>query len=250
MKPIFSPQNKKVIFFDLNNTLVDRTQTMHYAFLNTLKEYTGRWSAEDNEWDPEAIWQRYYSTCSKKTTSKKHASSSSNPVCLRHALAPLPFQFNDAVIKAFLYEFKNNQQEHAVLFPHTKNTLEALAHSYQLALISNGSRERITAKIQRLGLERLIPEAHIFHSENGYRKPHPQLFENALKKMEIKSKQALMVGDNWKTDILGSTSSGIDAIWISPNHNKKMTIRKLGNQRVVIIRKFSYMLPLFSVTST
>ena len=39
MSPFFSPTRKKVIFFDMNNTILDRRQCFDSAFLEVMKIY-------------------------------------------------------------------------------------------------------------------------------------------------------------------------------------------------------------------
>lgn len=67
-----------------------------------------------------------------------------------------------------------------------------------------------------------FPEQNIFTSIKGeYKKPNPTIFQHALKSMDIKSGQSVMVGNSWRNDICGATQSGMDAVWIHPNHAKK-----------------------------
>ncbi|WP_331436726.1 hypothetical protein [Gordoniibacillus kamchatkensis] len=42
----FRTGRKKALFFDMNNTLVDRRQCFHAGFVEVLGNYTARWDAE------------------------------------------------------------------------------------------------------------------------------------------------------------------------------------------------------------
>ena len=54
----------------------------------------------------------------------------------------------------------------------------------------------------------------------GKGKPDPSIFEHALSLLEIDKEEALMVGDNLMTDILGATRAGIKSVWIN-RHDKE-----------------------------
>ena len=46
----------------------------------------------------------------------------------------------------------------------------------------------------------------------GVKKPHPQIFELALKKAMVSPEKALMVGDNLEADILGAKAVGFHVL--------------------------------------
>ena len=58
----------------------------------------------------------------------------------------------------------------------------------------------------------------LVHLEEG--KPDPSIFEHALSLLNIEKEQALMVGDNLMTDILGAKRAGIKSVWIN-RHDKE-----------------------------
>lgn len=52
-------------------------------------------------------------------------------------------------------------------------------------------------------------------SQEGIRKPHPELFRKALRKLNVAPDEAIYVGDNFSRDVVGPNSIGMKAIWIS-----------------------------------
>jgi len=46
----------------------------------------------------------------------------------------------------------------------------------------------------------------------GYEKPHPAIFEAALRGMDVAPEQSLYVGDMYSVDYLGATQAGMQAI--------------------------------------
>jgi FMN phosphatase YigB (HAD superfamily) len=58
MTPLNSLEHKKVIFFDMNRTLLDPQQAFRDSFLETLQEYTGRWQ-ENEDFAADKVLETY-----------------------------------------------------------------------------------------------------------------------------------------------------------------------------------------------
>lgn len=103
------------------------------------------------------------------------------------------------------------------LFPGALEVLEDLYGQYPMSIITNGFPEAQFRKLQASGLEKFFDQVHI--SEHiGIAKPHPGIFEHALKHAGFSSSESLMIGDNLDTDIHGASRAGIDAVWFNPDH--------------------------------
>lgn len=77
-------------------------------------------------------------------------------------------------------------------------------------IISNNSAERLAGIAAELGLE----------FEAKARKPLPGGYKRALRRFGVSSEQALMVGDQIFTDVLGANLAGIDCILLEPISTK------------------------------
>jgi HAD superfamily hydrolase (TIGR01549 family) len=241
VKQAFRPDLKKIIFFDMNDTLVDVERTFDAGFKDIIREWTVRWdSGGSNAWSPEAILDKYKSEWNKRSKSKKSSSRSSlKQASLRAALAGTPITVSERFARHFFRTLKLERVKHAALLPGVKETVISLTHRYQIAIISNGSKDQIEAILERKGLLKYIPRSHIFASaEIGHAKPSSLLYQHALKTMGVKPLQAVMVGNSWRNDIMGAVRSGIDAIWLSHTNSKKKSQRKVGKQRIYFIRRF------------
>ena len=100
-------------------------------------------------------------------------------------------------------------------------TLQALQLSgYKLALISNaGDDPDVQALLDAHNLRQYFSFIRT-SAASGYRKPHPQLFEEALHEFDILPSQCAMVGDSLDADIQGANELGIYSIWINRRVNK------------------------------
>jgi putative hydrolase of the HAD superfamily len=249
MNRVFSPEQKKVIFFDMNRTILDPQQSFNASFLETIQEYTGRWQNNDS-FSPKHMLQTYVELWKKQKKAKPNAALSQEQIrrsCLAKALQPLPFPIKESFLRVFWQQIRARQEQSPRMYNHVQETLQQLADkTYQLAIISNGSKIKQEQQLKLLKLDPLIPSKHIFSSQNGgIRKPNPQFFRHALKAMSISSTQAVMVGDSWKNDITGAVHSGMDAIWIHTSENKQSPQRKLGSHQVIVIQRFEQLNSLF-----
>lgn len=63
-------------------------------------------------------------------------------------------------------------------------------------------------------------------------KPGREIFEHAVKSVNAKKANSLMIGDDWEVDILGASKFGIDAAYIgnNPNASKRTYVE---NKRVI-----------------
>ncbi len=111
--------------------------------------------------------------------------------------------------------FIEARKKHPIINEETYSVLEKLKGNYKLVLITNGS-----PSLQQTKLE-ITPEIapyfeHIIISGAfGVGKPKREIFDHALALTEVQASEALMVGDNLMTDILGASHVGIPSVWIN-----------------------------------
>lgn len=103
---------------------------------------------------------------------------------------------------------------HFSLYEDVPDVLRQLhASGLRIGLISN--TQRCLASFQRhFALDGLFTVA-ISSSDHGYMKPHPSIFEAALKQAAVQAHEAVMVGDSLAHDIDGARRLGMRAILVS-----------------------------------
>lgn len=136
------------------------------------------------------------------------------------------FNVNDSQLAAQMAEtFKAKRRQTQFVFSDTFAVLNAFYGKYRLLMLTNGA-----PSLQRMKLS-ITPELapyfdHIVISGAfGKGKPDPAIFEHALKKLAIDSDEALMVGDNLYTDILGASKAGIPTVWIHHHSSSLSDVR-------------------------
>jgi len=81
-----------------------------------------------------------------------------------------------------------------------------------LGLISNVDRD-ISADYERLGLGNWL-EVKVISKDVGFNKPHPEIFQVAVKEAGVKPAEAIYVGDQYDIDIVGANGAGMRGILI------------------------------------
>ncbi|MDK2978460.1 MAG: putative hydrolase of the superfamily [Bacteroidales bacterium] len=111
------------------------------------------------------------------------------------------------------------------LFPGTYETLEYLKNKYNLYIITNGFNEVQFTKLKNSKLDTFFKK--IFTSENaGAQKPNAKIFEHALKSVNARKKESVMIGDDIDTDIIGAKKFGLDQVYFNPlgkKHSEDIT---------------------------
>lgn len=111
--------------------------------------------------------------------------------------------------------FPKERKKHPFVYEETYEVLDRLKGKYQLVLLTNGS-----PSLQQIKLT-ISPEIppyfdHIIVSGAfGKGKPDASIFQHVLDTCGIKADEALMVGDNLMTDILGSSRVNMKNVWIN-----------------------------------
>ncbi len=101
-----------------------------------------------------------------------------------------------------------------ILMPGAIETLDYLAGKYELHLITNGFAETQKRKLKLSDLEKYFNSLTI-SEEVGVQKPHPLVFETALKNAKSSLTSSHYVGDNLEADIKGAINSGWKAYWLT-----------------------------------
>jgi putative hydrolase of the HAD superfamily len=96
------------------------------------------------------------------------------------------------------------------ILPGTCDTLQRIERDYAIAVISNADG-KIADVLRRCGIGdcfRCITDSGIVGSE----KPHPEIFQAALREMQAQPAESLYVGDVYSIDFVGARNVGMDAV--------------------------------------
>ncbi|MCC8089479.1 MAG: YjjG family noncanonical pyrimidine nucleotidase [Rikenellaceae bacterium] len=100
--------------------------------------------------------------------------------------------------------------------PYSREILEYLSSRYDLHIITNGFNEVQQLKLKNCGLDKFFGEI-ITSEDAGANKPHPRIFEYALKTVDAGREETVIIGDDIENDILGGINAGLDTIYFNPH---------------------------------
>ncbi len=116
------------------------------------------------------------------------------------------------------------------LFPGTLNTLKKLSEKeYRLHIITNGFKEVQYIKLANSGLQAFF-DMVLCSEEVGKNKPHPAVFQTALSNAKAEANTAMMIGDDFATDIIGAQNVGMHAVLFDPEltQNEAKNTRRIS----------------------
>lgn len=129
--------------------------------------------------------------------------------------ALLEYQIDNKILASELAEtYKMKRKEKHVLFSDSLDTLRFLFNKFRLGIITNGSPDLQWLKIKGGRIEKYF-EHIVISGEVDYGKPDERIFKLALQKFNVDKNDAIMIGDNLSTDIIGAQGCGIKAIWLN-----------------------------------
>lgn len=124
----------------------------------------------------------------------------------------------DDDIRVFLRAAQDAWSSYYTLDASTHALLETLrGRGLRLALVSNTASPQwlLQPVFQRQGLVERV-DAIVLSSEVGKRKPHPAIFEAALRELGVDAGEAIHVGDRLEADVFGAARVGmktVQALW-------------------------------------
>ncbi len=117
--------------------------------------------------------------------------------------------------------FPLERRKHPFIYEDTFKVLDDLKETYTLVLLTNGS-----PSLQQTKLE-ITPEIapyfdHIIISGAfGKGKPDASIFQHVVAQCNVTVDEAIMVGDNLMTDILGASRVGMRSVWINRENKER-----------------------------
>jgi len=109
---------------------------------------------------------------------------------------------------------------HVEAMPEIETALQTLKPAYRLALATNAAEsgaEKVRAALARAGLDDYF-DVVLTARELGVSKPDPAFFDALLAACGCVPHQAVMVGDNYRTDIVGAKLASLWAVWYNAAH--------------------------------
>ena len=235
----------KAVFFDLDDTLLWDQKSIKEAFVSTCKAAEDRYGLDHAEFE-EAVREAARNLYSSYETYSFTQMIGINPFeglwgnflddtdDFRKMKEIVPLYRKDAWtngLKAMGVDdpefglelaerFPKERKKLPFVYEETFKILDALKGKYKLLLLTNGSPDLQNTKLEIT--PELVPyfDQIVISGAFGRGKPDPAIFRHALSLLSLNEEEAIMVGDNLMTDILGANRAGIKSVWIN-RHDKE-----------------------------
>jgi FMN hydrolase / 5-amino-6-(5-phospho-D-ribitylamino)uracil phosphatase len=100
------------------------------------------------------------------------------------------------------------------LFPDALPALQRLAAKFPILGLTNGN-----ADWQGIGLAPYLGPGCLSAREFGVGKPHPSIFQEACRRLQVPPAELLHIGDDWALDVVGAQGAGAAAAWVRRDHH-------------------------------
>lgn len=197
------------LFFDLDHTIYDFDKNSALTFqaiftemnLSGINEFMTHFKPINN-----AYWERF----ANEEISRDFLRYGR----LKDTFTAINLNVSDAHIYHIADYFIENLSNYNHVFNGAHETLDHLKTKYRLHIITNGPEKVQDKKLKNAQLDHYFKT--ITNSEKaGVKKPHPGIFNYALKLANVKPQNGLMIGDNINADVHGALNVGMQAVWFN-----------------------------------
>ncbi len=202
-----------VLIFDLDNTLIDFSQSETVALPTALKLYDIKVSDEDI---------REYQKISRQcwVDMEKGIYTKDECVVLRFERFLKYLEIDHIDPKELNEKYLDSLSIHVPLMDSTNEVLTKLKENYLLVMMTNGIKRVQEAKIKKSGLNKYFDYV-IISDDAGYNKPDIKIYEYMEKLIGKHNKdKMLMIGDSVGSDIEGGINYGIKTCFFNPKGNE------------------------------
>lgn len=204
--------NKKIIIFDLDNTLYDFKKNWEISHMKVFEEFN-----LDKDIDYNVLMDAY-----RKEDNRLWELLNNGDMTLSELRIYRPIN----TLKLFKKNISYNEGQcfYDLMFKHLisniqsdneiNKILEKLSSVYQLIILTNGFSKEQNLKIRNLEIEPYI--SNIYISENiGMEKPDLRLFQKVIADENVLPENVLMIGDSLKNDILPAKEVGMKTLHLN-----------------------------------
>lgn len=212
---------KKVILLDLDNTLTDTEGNSRSAMLSMYTEL------ELGSCFPpfESFWEVYHS-CNDDLWEQYRKGG-----ITRERLNELRFSWPLSLMGVNSVELSKRVNEVFYKYflpltgvvPGAYELLDYLSEKYRLAVVSNGTKSSQIVKMKNFHFEDYFEKVYL-SDDIGFPKPDVRIFQYVLNDMGVKPEEALMIGDDFESDIIGAVNAGIEQVWLNSQPGQSHSI--------------------------
>jgi putative hydrolase of the HAD superfamily len=200
------------ILFDLDDTLFDHANTARAALAAStagLAEFQGV--------DLEVLYQQYSEILEEmhpQVLAGYYTYEDARRLRFQRLLAPYKAGITVTEAVEFAHQHYGHYQRLRRPVAGALPLLEALKPHYRIGIVTNNRTSEQKEKLAHLGMTHLV-DALITSEDVGVTKPNPRIYQVALKQLNCRAAETVMVGDSWTADVVGALEVGIRPLWLN-----------------------------------
>ncbi|PEW67742.1 HAD family hydrolase [Bacillus cereus] len=189
----------RAVLFDLDGTLLDRRQSLKQFIHDQYNRFASHlMNIEQSEY------------CSRFLELDNNGYTWKDKV---YATLLCEYNITTLTPEQLLHDYITNFQHHCIPFQNMHELLQRLTQqNIKIGIITNGFTDFQINNLRALNIHTYTNTILVSEAE-GIKKPHPEIFERALQKLDVKASECLYVGDHPENDVLGSERIGILGVW-------------------------------------
>ncbi|MBS1536159.1 MAG: HAD family hydrolase [Bacteroidetes bacterium] len=207
----------RVIYFDIDNTLVDHSGAEKRAIALLLEQFSHDFSHSSLE-----KFSTHYKHINEKYWRRLASGELTVEQMRTQRFVSMLEEFSGhshAIIQELAPIMGNQYLDNYELFwelnDGASKAIESASQMAPLGLLSNGFRLQVLRKIKQFGWNDIFE--HVVISEDvGVMKPHLEIFNHAMKISGINNPhEMLYIGDHYDSDIIGASNAGWQTVWVN-----------------------------------
>jgi putative hydrolase of the HAD superfamily len=204
----------KAIFFDLDDTLFDYTNSRHTAFRALRRKFIELSGASIEDMD--SRWTKYWYELLPSGVIR----DSSVIMHMRRERLRLIFRdygtmLNEQEMEHVMRTYTENYDTSISQVPGAGNLLKEIkASGISVGVITNNPLEGQKKKLKKCGIEDYV-DILVCSGEVGCSKPDPRIFGLSMDRIGTNPEESVMIGDSWEYDVVGAMNSGLRAVWFN-----------------------------------
>ena len=203
----------KAVLFDLDDTLVDH-QHSYRSGLVALRDQFAPLRQQSLE-ALDAVYNQWLETLHVGVLEGRYtlleARRERFRQIFRHCDATISEADLEDVIALHHRVYRDSQRPIAGVIP----LLDHLQHGgIKIGIVTNNLTAEQQGKLRQCGLESYI-DVMVTAEDTGIPKPDPAMFHAVLAHLDCAADDAVMIGDSWRSDVLGATALGMRTLWLN-----------------------------------
>jgi putative hydrolase of the HAD superfamily len=205
----------KHLFFDLDHTLWDFERNSAATLATLFRQYNladrgitdFEYFRSTYEQHNERLWERYRTGLIRREELRWK----------RMWLTLIDCKIGDNKLAHALAEhYLALLPQQGILMPYALDILQhCRQRNYRIHLITNGFEQTQLKKLETSGIRHFFEQVITSESSDSL-KPHPEIFDYALKSSGAALHESIIIGDTLEADILGGINYGMDQVYYNP----------------------------------